>query len=156
MTTRDLVSLLGLTLGDDRVEALLTDFSITRRPRPPRGDVTTDATNRQLGVDLTFRNEASLKVRLREYEEGACVLSALHLHGGDRPYKPFTGALPHGLSFGMTAEAVEAALGKKPDWQNDTAQSVRWDFPDHCLFASYRDNVLRRLTLQLPVVPRAA
>lgn len=149
----NLISLLGLTSEANEVRAFLAASEISRKPKPKRGDVTDVLLNHDLGLEITFRDEANLDVRSRDYEEGALVLSNIRMYGkGHSVFKPFPGELPMGLSLDQKPEEARATLGE-PTRQNPQGTFFRWDRPGFVVFLRTDSNRERitEVAVQLPM-----
>jgi hypothetical protein len=91
--------------------------------------------NHRLGVELTFYPESRVKIRLREYPEGALVLYNIRFYGRKaRLFRPFEGQLPLGLQFGASKDSLIKDCGP-PDTEIPDLGLMRWDRQCHSLFA---------------------
>jgi len=153
MNGDDFIKLLGLTSYDPEVKALLAQCGIRKEPKIPRGDETDVIGVPKLGLEITFRDERYLDVKSAKYPDGALVLSNVRMYGDWSPdFKPFTGTLPHGLTFEVKPPQASKKLGRKPAWEDDDKRHVRWDFPNHCVFLRFAsDGKLGEVAVQLPL-----
>lgn len=140
------IPLLGAPKDDPAVAALLE-----RCGAKPKTD---SASNKALGVEFGFERAGLLDTQPRAYKSpNVRVLSAIFLWTDKATWagrvKTFTGTLPHGLRWGMSRLELLQCLGA-PAREGDFGS--RWDFADHCLFTTVReDGGLIAITLQLPV-----
>lgn len=151
------VDLLGRDLADPQVEALLSDFAITKRPKIVRGDPTAVVKNESKGIEITFRDAAALDVGARPDQKGKPVLQSVRMYGERHDtFRRFEGKLPLGLGFDMLRPAVEAALGGEPSWENAEAKHARWDLDGFCVFVRFQADTgaVRIASVQLPVAAR--
>jgi hypothetical protein len=151
--TTDFVSVLGTYWDEAPLRALLTSLGISGAPRVDRGDKSGFLQADALGIELTFYREEAIKVKLRDYPEGALVLYNVRFYGeksGTR--QPYGDALPFGLRFGASRDSLIQDLGP-PDWDGPHIPAMRWDTERYSLFANLRgDGTLASLSVQLPVV----
>jgi hypothetical protein len=150
----DFVSLLGQTSDDEGPKALLAACGVSRKLKIKKGDLTEVIACKDLGLEVTFRDERHLDVKKKEYEDGALVLSNIRMYGsGHQSFRPFEGALPFGLSFDKKPDDARTALGDAPAVENPQRTLARWDRPDYSLFIrtdAQRERVTE-VSVQLPV-----
>lgn len=123
----DLIDLLGKSNVNDGVRTGLDALGIdVRRIRLKRGDFDVNVVSESYEIEIEFADADKYK-STEQIPEGALVLGAILL-------SPATtaklGALPHGLEFGMTREALFAKLGK-PVWSSPVAPIDRWAIGSH-------------------------
>lgn len=153
----DPIAALGRAWGERELHDLLAAFGIKAKSLPKPNDFTAFLQNRALGVELTFRRADALDVPLRgDLSPETLVLSSVRLYGpGSSTHKAFKGALPFGLRFGDTKEALIAKFGPPDrDRPNRTHFApMRWDTERYAFFVKLDDgDRLKDLSLQLPVV----
>ncbi|QEI07094.1 hypothetical protein FXN63_15545 [Pigmentiphaga aceris] len=144
-------SFLGNYHGEDSIERLLDTLGIVDVPKLKRGDEDAYVKNRNAGVELTFTDEDTLDAVPRQYPEHALVLTNIRFYGpgASKKFENFTAALPSGLIFDMCYQDAVHVLG--PEGGNDPDKTlVRWDLPDHVLFADFNDeDKLKVVSVQL-------
>ncbi len=148
----DLVNLLGRYFGEPEIAQFLSDFNITAVPKLKRGDITVTVSNKESGIEATFRDADALDVQTREYPEGALVLSNVRFYGVETDdFAPYTGPLPLGVTFGASKQKLIDRLGA-PARDNLRLRQVRWDFETYCVFARFGDtDDMIIFGIQLPV-----
>jgi hypothetical protein len=149
----DFISALGLFWPELDLKRLLASLAIMDEPPPLRDSHSCFASNPGLGVELTFKNSALLKVRFRDYPKRARVLHNIRFYGRTTSeFSPYRGTLPLGLQFGMSRQSLMDLLGP-PSWFSDDIGSMRWDAERYCLFADLsKGNEVKRISVQTPVV----
>lgn len=148
------IQLLGLTSDDEPVQALLKACDIKQPPRIKRGDVTEVVGNKDLGIEITFRDERHLDVKSKKYDEGSAVLSSIRMYGpGHASFREFKGKLPLDLTFALKPAEAHKKMPGKPAWKNDDASRARWDLPGYCVFLINNAKLekLASVSVQLPV-----
>lgn len=153
INANEFTSLLGITSDDQGAKELLKQFKITKEPKLKGDDFTAIVLNHSLGIEITFRDERFVEVSFQEYEEGALVLWNIRMYGpGHQLFKPFTGVLPFGLTFGMSRKEAGEKMGRKPAWESKDPAKARWDFEKHCAFLAFdKAKGLHIVSLQMPV-----
>lgn len=130
MQKYDYTSLLGLYFGEKALTDFLLSVGITKRPKIPRDDTSTIVEGKSSGLELTFEEEEFLETPLRDYPDGAMVLTSIRFNGtrtDECEISPLE--LPHGLKFGMNREAILQLLGT-PQLVDDELDMFRWDFAE--------------------------
>jgi hypothetical protein len=152
MSDHKFISVLGKYFGEAELTSFLAEFEITDKPKLKRGDTTAHLSNESLGVELTFRDADALRVKTRNYPDGALVLSNVRFYGDNSStYKPFAEPLPLGVVFGDSKSALLSKLGE-PARDNERLKLMRWDLQGFCAFASLSEaGVLETFDIQLPV-----
>src|SRR4051794_16125214 len=121
------IELLGAELSDAKSQALLEDWGIRAVPKLKRGDPTVVVSNAKKGIEITFRDAATLDVDKRADKKGTLVLQNIRMYGDAHDtFSRFSGGLPLGLELAMNRTAVEAALGGEPNWVNPARPHMRW------------------------------
>ena len=77
----DFVKFLGPPYKDADLNIFLEIMEISAEPILAKNDVTTHIGNPKLGIELTFRDERYLDVKLRTYMAEALVLSSFEFSG---------------------------------------------------------------------------
>jgi len=152
-TTTDFVSVLGTYWDEAPLRAFLTSLGISGAPKVKRGDKAGFLHANALGVELTFYREESIRVKLRDYPEGALVLYNIRFYGEKSgSLERYEGALPFGLRFGASRDSLIQDLGP-PDSDRPDIPSMRWDTERYSVFANLSgDGSLASLAVQLPLV----
>jgi len=158
--TVDLLAALGRVWGEAELRDLLAAFCIeNKRPVIKRDERTGFLQNYALGIELTFTHAESLDVPVSGRPPRAIVLDNIRLYGpGSRTHAAFNGALPFGLAFGDTRDALIAKFGP-PDLEGTNLAGMlhmRWDTERYALFLQLdkntKDGKLNLVSLQTPVV----
>lgn len=153
---KDSMDLLGKTSEDTQVVAFLRELKQQKTPCIQQGETTVVLENRELGIEVTFRDEASLDVHVDKYKKGDLVLSNIRWYG-DTPLKfsKFDGRLPLQIFFSFNFQQVIQKMKKKPDWGNKSMHKYRWDFDTYCVFVTFEkgDVGIRHMAVQLPLAP---
>jgi hypothetical protein len=146
------INYLGFYYGEKELELLFTELAIKAAPKIKRDEITTHSVSKELGVVLTFRRERFLDVQLREYPEGALVLSNILFYGVKNPTcKVWKGKLPYDVTFGQNKDALIKRLGV-PEIDDSEMNIMRWDKEGHAVFADMNDDLaLEIFSVQLPV-----
>lgn len=142
----------GMYFGEPGLVDLLKKFDVdtNKPPKIHRGEQSLNVVCAKHGIELVFRKKEALHVFFREYPEGAIVLAGIIFHGyEDDDHRAYKSSLPMKLSFNMTAKEVSAILGKAAVIEL-SQEEIRWDFPQHCLFAEFGGSRLIGVTLQMP------
>src|SRR5690242_10050800 len=103
-----LFDLLGASIVDDRVTALLTQLGAVVPPVHEARE--TDIRAREHGLDIRFKPVGFLREGIAPgASPDEVLLSVLFFHGqGHEKYPEFSGELPFGLRFDMSRAEVEA------------------------------------------------
>jgi hypothetical protein len=151
MKSFDYVKLLGLFYGEEELSSLLSELSLTTKPKIARGDRDVSLVASDAGVELTFTGERALDVKLREYPDGALVLSNVFFHThADGAIKAYMGELPSPLAKTMNKQQVIASLGQAT-WTKPDGALLRWDMDKHCKSVKFSDSGEMSLVgVQLP------
>jgi hypothetical protein len=148
----DYFSALGTYWDERALRDFLSALGISGVPTLDEDGWSGFLNNHKFGIELTFYPESRVKVRLRDYPEGAGVLYNIRFYGTKtRLFEPFEGQLPLGLQFGASKNSLIKDCGP-PDSEVPDLGSMRWDRERYCLFAMLSDDgSLQALSLQLPV-----
>lgn len=149
-----LTQAIGSHFGEESLRQFLDELRVEGVPKVPKGDDTTFLKKAENGLELTFADERFMTVKLKQYPEGALVLSNVRFYGagaGAEGFDAYAGELPYGLKFGATLDDLTNALGT-PGWKSPNGKRVRWDQDGHAVFATLgEDAKLQILAVQLPV-----
>lgn len=143
---------LGAYFGEEPINNLLRELAVEGSPKLLKGEDTTFLHKSENGLELTLTGERFLTAPLREYPEGAVVLTNIRFYGeGVDGFKAYTGKLPYDLKFGENLTDLTNALGH-PGWVSPNGRRFRWDQNGHAVFATLgADARLQMLAIQLPV-----
>ena len=152
INAKDLIPLLGKTSYDPDVKTFLASVGITKAPKLAPQDFHAYVSNKKIGLEITFRDEAHIKVKPSEYDEGSLVLVNMTLYADDSTgFKPFAGELPHGLRFDFELKECIEKIGK-PAWKSKDIANVRWDFKGYSVLVAFDKEyeIIFEVSLQLP------
>lgn len=154
MNIDDIKRSLGREFSDSQVQKLIAHLGLSpKRPKVKRGESDVGLESIDLGVDINFTRVEDVNVPDRAaLPEGALVLTAVFFHSEDvQGHKGFRGALPHGLRFDTSREAVRNLLGA-PAWTSPAMPIDRWQFEGYRLVVDFADDgsSVDTVTLQLP------
>jgi hypothetical protein len=149
----DFISPLGLYWPEQDLWRLLASLEILDEPPLLQDSYSCFLSNHKLGIELTFKNPAFLKVVFRDYPQKARVLHNIRFYGEPTDvFSPYRGVLPFGLRFDMSRQSLIDLLGPPSSVVEDIG-SMRWDWERYCLFANLSKNgCVGRVAVQTPVV----
>jgi hypothetical protein len=151
MNANDCIQMLGKTSDDPAVNAFLASVGFTKPLKIPRDDFHAYVSIKKLGLEITFIDEAHLREKARNYDEGSLVLINIRFYSGRRSaFKPFRGELPHGLQFDFGLKECVKKLGK-PAWEGEEVSNVLWDIKGHSVYVSFDNDykIIYTISLQL-------
>ncbi len=137
MDLSNVTELLGSFYQEAPLKQFLDALGLSEKPRLPRDSTTTVLHRYDLGIEITFTGERYLDQPIRDYPEGALVLTNLRFYGpGFRNFSSFDGTLPYRLEFGATLKQLASVFGE-PAWFDAELAKARWDLPNHAAFAGF-------------------
>jgi hypothetical protein len=144
MNADDFIPLLGKTAASPAIAEVLAKAGAAA-PAMNGDDIDVRVSLQAIGVALVFQpDETAPDAPLQ-------LIDVQLFRGGRDGFRPFQGALPHGLAFGDSRAAARKKLGQ-PDGVDDELDNDAWDYDGYSLILEYADAraAIGTVHLQMP------